>query len=79
MSATFLKTLSLSVSETSSTLYNESFSQGIFPDHMKHVIVTSISKGGSKRDMDQYPSFLGKLMLTRLLDYLDKSNIIYKH
>ena len=51
MSATFLKTLSLSVSETLSTLYNKSLSQGIFPDHMKHAMVTPVYKGGSKLDM----------------------------
>ena len=51
MSATFLKTLSLSVSETLSTVYNKSLSQGIFPDHMKHAMVTPVYKGGSKLDM----------------------------
>ena len=88
MSATFLKTLSSSVSETLSTLYNESFSQGIFPDHMKHAMVTPVHKGGSKLDMTNYrpisvlpicSKILEKLMLTRLLDFLDKNNIIYKH
>ena len=42
MSAIFLKTLSSSVSETLSTLYKESFSQGIFSDHMKHAMVTPV-------------------------------------
>ena len=88
MSATFLKTLSSSVSETLSTLYNESFSQGIFPDHMKHAMVTPVHKGGSKLDMTNYrpisvlpicSKILEKLMLTRLLDFLDKNNIIYRH
>ena len=54
MSATFLKTLSLSVSETLSTLYNKSLSQGIFPDHMKHAMVTPVYKGGSKLDMKNH-------------------------
>ena len=88
MSATFLKTLSSSVSGTLSTLYNESFSQGIFPDHMKHAMVTPVHKGGSKLDMTNYrpisvlpicSKILEKLMLTRLLDFLDRNNIIYKH
>ena len=88
MSATFLKTLSSSVSETLSTLYNESFSQGILPDHMKHAMVTPVHKGVSKLDMTNYRSIsvlpicskiLEKLMLTRLLDFLDKNNIIYTH
>ena len=49
-SATFLKTLSSSVSETLSTLYSESFSQGILPDHMKHAMITPLHKGGYKLD-----------------------------
>ena len=48
MSATFLKTLTSSVSETSSTLHNKSFSKGIFPDHMKYAMVTPVHKGGSQ-------------------------------
>ena len=54
MSATFLKTLSSSVSETLSTLYNKSFSQGIFLDHMKHAMVTPVHKRGSRLDMTNY-------------------------
>ena len=54
MSATFLKTLSSSVSEALSLLPNECFSQGIFLDHMKHAMVTLVHKGGSKLDMTNY-------------------------
>ena len=88
MSATFLKTLSSSVSETLFSLYDKNFSQGIFPDHMKHAIVTPVYKRGSKLDMTNYrpisvlpicSKILEKLMLTRLLDFLDKNNIICKH
>ena len=88
MSATFLKTLSSSVSEMKVFLDNESFSQGIFPDHIKHAMVTPVHKGGSELDMTNYrpisalpicSKILEKLMLTRLLDFLDKNNIIYKH
>ena len=88
MSATFLKTLSSSVSETLSSLYYESFSQRIFPDHMKHAMVTPVHKRGSKVDMTSYrpisilpicSKILEKLMLTRFLDFLDKNNIICKH
>ena len=88
MSAAFLKTLSSSVSETLSTLFNKRFSQRIFPDHMKHSMVTPEHKGGSKLDMTNYrpisvlpicSKILEKLMLTRLLDFLDRNNIIYKH
>ena len=88
MSATFLKLLSSSVSETVSTLYNENFSQGIFPDHMEHAMVTPVRKGDSKLDMTNYrpisvlkicSKVLEKLMLTRFLDFLGRNNIIYKH
>ena len=69
-------------------MYNESFSQGIFSDHMKHAMVTPVHKGGSKLEMRNYrpisvlpicSKILEKLMLTRLLDFLDKNSIIYKH
>ena len=65
-------------------MYNERFSQGIFPDHMKHAMVTLVHKGGSRLDMTNYrpksvlpicSKILEKLMLTRLLDFLDKNNI----
>ena len=88
MSVTFLKTLSLSVSETLSTLYNESFSQGIFPDHVNHAMVTPVHKGGFKLDMTNCRptsvlpicgKILEKIILTRLLEFHDKNNIIYKH
>ena len=35
-------------------LDNESFSQGIFPDHIKHAMVTPVHKGGSELDMANY-------------------------
>ena len=85
MSATYLKTLSSSVSETLSSLYNQSFSEGIFSDNMKYAMVTSAHKGGSKLNMTNCrpisvlqicSKILVKLMLTSLLDFLDKSKII---
>ena len=51
-------------------------------------MVTPVHKRGSKLDMTNYKptsalptcsKILEKLMLTRLLDFLDKNNIIYKH
>ena len=53
MSATFLKILSSSVSETLSTLYDESFSQGIFPKHKKHAMVTPVQKRGFQFGYDK--------------------------
>ena len=87
VSATFLKTLRSSVSETLSTLHNESVLQGIFPDHIKHAMIKLVHKASSKLDMTNYrpisvlpicSKILEKLMLTRLLDFLDKEHIIYK-
>ena len=81
----FSKNISSSVSETLSTLYNKSFSQQIFPDHMKHATVTPLHKGGSKLDMTNYrpisvlpicSKILEKLMLTSLLDFLDKKTLL---
>ena len=68
MSATFLKTLSSSVSETLSTLYNKSFSQGIFLDHMKHAMVTPVHKRGSRLDMTNYRSITVLPICSKILE-----------
>ena len=36
------------------TLFNECFSQGIFPDHKKLDMVTPMYDGGSKMDVTNY-------------------------
>ena len=88
MSPKLLKILSPAISETLSNIFNESFALGVLPDHMKLAMITPIFKGGSKLDVSNYrpvsvlpiiSKVLEKLMLTRLIKYLDKSKIIYEH
>ena len=88
MSPKLLKILSLAISETLSNIFNKSFALGVFPDQMKLATITPIFKGGSKLDVSNYrpvsvlpiiSKVLEKLMLTRLIKYLDKSKIIYEH
>ena len=50
----FLKVIFKSVSEVLSNLFNESFSQGIFPDHMKLALVTLVYKGKSTLEVCNY-------------------------
>ena len=88
MSPKFLKILSPAMSETLSSISNESFALRIFPDHMKLAMIFPIFKGGSKLDVLNYrpvsvlptiSKVLEKLILTRLTKYLDKSKIIYEY
>ena len=51
MSTKFLKVICRPVSEVLSNLFNKSFSQGIFPDHMK---LSPVYKGKSKLDVSNY-------------------------
>ena len=48
MSAKFLKILTSEISESLCMIFNESFSKGIFPDHMKLAMIFPFFKGGSK-------------------------------
>ena len=54
MSTKFLKVIFKSVSEVLRNLFNESFSQGIFPDHMKLALVTLVYKGKSTLEVCNY-------------------------
>ena len=89
MSTKFLKVKCRPVLEILSNLSNESFSQGIFPDHVKLGLVTPVYKGKFKLEVCNYgpisilPIFskvLEKLMLNRLTGFRKKkSKIIYEH
>ena len=81
MSTKFLKVICKPLSEVLSTLINESFSQGIFPDHMNLALVTLVYKGKSTLEVCNYrpvsilPIFskvLEKLVLKRLIRFLEK-------
>ena len=82
----FLKDISETISQALCELFNKSFSKGLFPDHMKLAMVTS--KGKSKLEVSNYrpvsvlpilSKALEKLMFNRLVNFLEKSEIIYEH
>ena len=88
MLSKFLKDISETISQALCELFNESFSKGVFPDHMKLAMLTPIYKGKSKLEVNNYrhvsvllilSKFLEKLMFNRLAIFLQKSEIIYEH
>ena len=88
MSAKFLKIMTSEISESLCMIFNESFSKGIFPDHMKLAIILPFFKGGSKLEVSNYrpvsvlpiiSKLLEKLMLKRLTSFMEKNKIIYEH
>lgn len=71
-----------------SYVVNLSLQQGIFPDKLKHAIVTPIHKGGEKKKVENYrpisvlPVFskvYERVMYNRLLSFLETNDILYKH
>ena len=71
-----------------SLIINESFRQGVFPDNLKVGMVYPIHKVDSEIVCSNYRpisillifgKLLEKLMQKRLLDYLNKCNILYDH
>ena len=88
MSPKFLKDISETISQALSEFFNESFSRGVFPDHMKLAMVIPIYNGKSKLEVSNYrPVSLlpilskvqEKLMFNRLVNFLEKNKIIHKH
>ena len=69
-------------------IFNEYFSKGIFPDHMKLAIIVPFFKGGSKLEVSNYrpvsvlpiiSKLLETLMLKPLTSFIEKNKIIYEH
>ena len=69
-------------------MFNESFSKGVFPDHMKLAMVTPTYKGKCKLKVSNYrpvsvlpilSKVLEKLMFNRLVNFLEKSEIKYEY
>ena len=67
-------------------IYNQSFLTGIIPNDLKIAIVTPVFKANNKEEFSNYrpisvlPCFskiLEKLMYKRLLNYLEKENILF--
>ena len=81
MSKKLLKILSAAISDILYNIFNESFKQEVFLNHIKMAMVTSIYKGGSKlyvcnyRPVSVLPIFskiMEKPMLRKLVDFLGK-------
>ena len=71
-----------------SYIVNLSFSKGIVPIKMKIAKVIPIHKSGNRQDINNFrpisllPAFsklLEKLMYTRIIDYIERNEILYKH
>ena len=76
------------VTETLVHIINLSFSQGIFPKELKKAKVFPIFKAGDSKQMNNYrpisvltvfSKIFEKLMYTRLFNYLNKHDAIYKY
>ena len=68
-------------------IFNQSITQGIFPDIMKLADVIPIYKGKDKDEVINYrpisllmtlSKILEKIIYKRIYIYLDKSNILYE-
>ena len=88
MSPKFLEDISETISQALCKLFNESFSKGVFPDHMKLTMMTHMYKGKSKLQVSNYRAVsalpilskvLEKLIFNRLVNFLGKSKIICAH
>ena len=86
LSAEVLKISALAIVAYLQKLINQTFSQGEFPDCLKIAKVIPLFKFGSKIDVDNYRSIslppvlskvLEKIMYIRLINFLDKSDILY--
>ena len=82
-----IKLLNKYISIPLSSLINESFSSGIFPNKLKIAKVTPIFKKGPRADKNNYRpisvlSIFGKifekLMYTRLYKYFELHNVLYE-
>ena len=83
-----IKLVRHTLSKPFSIIANSSFSEGVFPDKLKFAKFTPIYKSKSKLEIGNYrpisilPIFskiLEKLMNHRLVQFLNKHNIIFEH
>lgn len=85
ISTKFLKFVGMEVVPIIAHLANLCFKTGIFPDPLKIAIITPVHKGGGSDDINNYrpisvltsiSKIIEKLINARLLNYLNKFNII---
>lgn len=76
------------LSEPLALLFNQSFSDGIFPEQLKLATITPVHKGKSKLLTNNYrpisilpivSKLLEQLMHTRISNFIEKNNILYPH
>ena len=69
-------------------MFNSTFQTGAIPEKLKLAIVTPIFKAGEKNKFENYrpksvlscfSKLLEKLMYKRLIDFIDKNQILSKH
>ena len=87
VSVDLLKYLTKHLSPIVSYRLNKSMSIGVFPNHMKLVMITPVYMGGSKLDISNYRpvsvlpllrKVLEKIVQVRLIKFLNKHNIYIK-
>ena len=88
LSGKFLKICAPYISETLAYIFNNSISQGVYPDLLKTARVTPIFKSGEKSDPSNYRPIsvlslinkvFEKIIHTRLYKYLTKFKILYEY
>ena len=76
------------ISPILSHIFNKSFSTGIFPEGLKIGKIIPIFKSGDKNDVNNYrpisiltilAKVMEKLVYKRLMNYLNKNNILYNY
>jgi hypothetical protein len=86
--ANITKITAKEISKPLTHIFNLSFSSGIIPDNLKVALVTPIFKGNEENRFENYrpisvltcfSKLLEKLMVKRLINFIDKNKILSKH
>ena len=88
INANIIKVVAKEISEPLTHIFNLSFSSGIIPDNVKIALVTPIFKDNEENRFENYrpisvltcfSKLLEKLMVKRLINFIDKNKILSKH
>jgi hypothetical protein len=88
INANITKITAKEISKPLTHIFNLSFSSGIIPDNLKVALVTPIFKGNEENRFENYrpisvltcfSKLLEKLMVKRLINFIDKNKILSKH
>jgi hypothetical protein len=81
-----IKEVGYKISTVLCHIFNQSFKTGIIPNELKISLITPILKNGKNDEFDNYrpisvlscfSKILEKLMYKRLIDYIEKNNILH--